>query len=218
MRTSPVGARTHAPARIDNGPPPPQRLVGARIHAPARIDNRPPPKKPKTVILCRRDKHRLSAFAKQTIARRAIKPRVERDLPPANCIRSECRTSNACPYARFGTAAWGQAALRLLLPNPDCLVGTPPHLPRCARHLPPEGGRLCRSPVSDCLMPAAYCLISPSPVACSCGHALASRRALSRLASVTEESVSSLRPHSFSSRSTIRPQVFAALAQSPMIS
>ena len=26
------------------------------------------------------------------------------------------------------------------------LVGTPPHPPRCARHLPPEGGRLCRSP------------------------------------------------------------------------
>ena len=36
-----------------------QPRVGARIHAPARIDNRPPPKKPKTVILCRRDKHRV---------------------------------------------------------------------------------------------------------------------------------------------------------------
>ena len=42
----------------------------------------------------RRDEHRSSAFAKQTIARRAIKQRIERDLPPANCIRSECRTSD----------------------------------------------------------------------------------------------------------------------------
>ena len=47
-----------------------------------------------------RDEHCSSAFAKQTIARRAIKQRVDWDLPPANCIRSECRTSNACPYGR----------------------------------------------------------------------------------------------------------------------
>ena len=63
------------------------------------------------------------------------------------------------------TAAWGQAALRLQFPVSYCLVGTPPHLPRCARHLPPKGGRLCRSPVSYCLMPAAYCLIPLLPVA-----------------------------------------------------
>jgi len=47
------------------------------------------------------------------------------------------------------------------------LVGTPPHPPRCARHLPPEVGRLCRSPgklaapplrrspIADCLVPIA---------------------------------------------------------------
>ena len=45
-------------------------------------------------IVRRRDEHRSSAFAKQTIARRAIKQHVDWDLPPANCIRSECRTSD----------------------------------------------------------------------------------------------------------------------------
>ena len=50
-----------------------------------------------------RDEHRSSEFAKQTIARQGDLPALRRyvtlDLPPANCIRSECRTSNARPYA-----------------------------------------------------------------------------------------------------------------------
>ena len=43
-------------------------------------------------------------------------------------------------------------------------------------------------------------------------HALARRRALSFFAAATEESVSSVKPHSCSSRSSRRSQVFAALA------
>ena len=50
-----------------------------------------------------RDAHRASAFAKQTIARQGDLPALQQsatlDLPAANCIRSECRTSNARPYA-----------------------------------------------------------------------------------------------------------------------
>ena len=50
-----------------------------------------------------RDEHRSSAFAKQTIARQGDLPALQQsgtlDLPAANCIRSECRTSDARPYA-----------------------------------------------------------------------------------------------------------------------
>ena len=79
----------------------------------------------------------------------------------------------------------GLAALRLLLPNPDCLVGTPPHPSSGFREtpdatFPPLGGKalsdprlllpnacclLPNLPVSYCLLPVAYCLISPSPIA-----------------------------------------------------
>ena len=74
-----------------------------------------------------RDEHRSSAFAKQTIARQGDLPALRRygtldlpaahdgnvmrlscvegnatlDLPAAHCIRSECRTSDARPYAPF---------------------------------------------------------------------------------------------------------------------
>ena len=74
-----------------------------------------------------RDEHRSSAFAKQTIARQGDLPALQQsgtldlpaahdgnvlrpscvegnatlDLPAANCIRSECRTSDARPYAPF---------------------------------------------------------------------------------------------------------------------
>ena len=76
-----------------------------------------------------RDEHRSSAFAKQTIARQGDPPALRRygtldlpaahdgnvlrpscveenatlDLPAANCIRSECRTSNARPYVSIET-------------------------------------------------------------------------------------------------------------------
>ena len=51
-----------------------------------------------------RDKHCLSAFAKQTIAdRRSCGGTVfQENLPPANCIRSECRAVNDRPYDRNG--------------------------------------------------------------------------------------------------------------------
>lgn len=49
-----------------------------------------------------RDEHCSSALAKQAIVRQgdpiAFHVGTGLDLPPANCIRSECRTSNACPY------------------------------------------------------------------------------------------------------------------------
>ena len=76
-----------------------------------------------------RDEHRASAFAKQTIARQGDLPAFQQygtlDLPAANCIRSECRTSDARPYAasRKGCrdAHCASAVLRHLPMNP---VGT----------------------------------------------------------------------------------------------
>ena len=54
------------------------------------------------MFMCR-DAHCASAFAKQTIARQGDLPALQQsgtlDLPAANCIRSECRTSDARPYA-----------------------------------------------------------------------------------------------------------------------
>ena len=55
------------------------------------------------MIQCR-DENCSSAFAKQTIARQGDLPAFQQsgtlDLPAANCIRSECRTSDARPYVR----------------------------------------------------------------------------------------------------------------------
>ncbi len=52
-----------------------------------------------------RDEHCSSALAKQAIVRQgdpiAFHVGTGLDLPPANCIRSECRTGNACPYVKF---------------------------------------------------------------------------------------------------------------------
>ena len=80
------------------------------------------------------DEQCSSAFAKQTIARQgdpaahavrcyaAFQQYGTLDLPSANCIRSECRTSNARPYVQirrrsvrplWSAAATGERPLRV---------------------------------------------------------------------------------------------------------
>ena len=64
-----------------------------------------------------RDKPCLSAFAQQTTARGAIQLSAHRNLPPANRIRSECRTSTARPYVQNND---------LILQRHHIIVPTPP--------------------------------------------------------------------------------------------
>ena len=64
-----------------------------------------------------RDKHCLSAFAQQTIARGAIRSSAQRNLPSANRIRSECQTSTARPYVQNND---------LILQRHHIIVQTPP--------------------------------------------------------------------------------------------
>ena len=64
-----------------------------------------------------------------------------RDLPPANCIRSECRTSAACPYSM----SWG-----IQCRDEPCSSGSPQANNR------PEGDLQC--PVGRRDLPAADCI------------------------------------------------------------